>query len=155
MIGSDAQIWLLSIAIGSLPFVVALAAHIGARLDWHRKLVKVRRQDLSALGIWGKANPWRIILHNDLSPAAERSVSAHEWQHVCDYWLCGLYGFAIWKLIRKRAATLWIESRAYAESVNHGRNLEDAARVLAGQHYNLGITKTEARREIQSWRTSP
>lgn len=130
---------------------LAVAAHAAARCGLHRRIVPVRRQDLSARGIWGRANPWRIVIHDALTPQQEQWVLGHEWQHVTDYWLCGLYGFAVWKLIRRRSAVLWIESRGYAASVRAGHPIDDAARAMSRHTYDYDITHERALREIERW----
>jgi hypothetical protein len=52
-----------------------------------------------------------------------------------------------------RSYRLKTEAQAYAEQVKAGANLADMANDLAGDSYKLGITKEQAKVEIQRWST--
>jgi hypothetical protein len=51
-----------------------------------------------------------------------------------------------------RSYRLEMEAQAYAEQVKSGAKLDDMAyRLVANDHYNLGITQEQAKEEIQRW----
>jgi hypothetical protein len=52
-----------------------------------------------------------------------------------------------------RSYRLEAEAQAYAEQVKSGANLDDMANDLADDSYKLGITKEQAKVEIQRWIT--
>jgi hypothetical protein len=50
-----------------------------------------------------------------------------------------------------RSYRLEAEAQAYAAQVEAGANLDDMADDLAGESHKLGITKEQAKAEIQRW----
>lgn len=114
---------------------------IGALTGLYKLVPVIKKQNIPHRGT--SKGLWIIV---DTADNNWQSTVAHELEHTRQAWLLCIFGHSFAYALSK-AYRFWAEARAYAVSVKHGRDIDDAAGALAS-HYNLGITPAEAKYRI-------
>lgn len=125
---------MIALAVILAPFVLL---HV---LSWTPLPDKtpVRRKDL------GGKRGGRVMGRSSLfwvwaDPAAEAHTIAHERQHLRDKWRLMWLGYLLFGMTK--AGKVWRETRGYAVSVKHGRDIDSAA---LGMSAGVGVSKEKA-----------
>lgn len=73
----------------------------------------------------------------------DKGLHRHEEEHVWQWYITlGIHGllYKFWRRYRR-----WAEAQAYGAQIGSGVDVENLAARMASDHYDLGITKNEAR----------
>lgn len=116
-----------------LPFMPILAL-----TGLHHRLVRTVRDS----GIPGRGRTDGLIVVVKPGIPWEESTIAHEYVHVRQAWMLFLVGHYLLKYIP--AYQKWCETQAYAESVKHGRSLDDASAALMQYGYRTQADAEQA-----------
>lgn len=76
----------------------------------------------------------------------DKGLYRHEYEHVRQWYISLFTHGILYKFVRRYRK--WSEAKAYATQVE-GNNIDILARHMARSVYDLNITKSEARKEIE------